>query len=461
MSGSDAEGQRAMETDAVGRDSEASGGAFGGERPCVASERIVRTVQDRILERYPSTLLAARTRRAVRARLKALVSQILLTEGLTGGRREREMLAEEVTNEIAGYGPIEPLIQDDDITEIMVNGPDRVYVERDGKVTATEVRFRSPEHLVEVMGRIVAPLGRRIDQSSPYVDARMPDGSRINAIIPPLCLNGPTLTIRKFAPRASSVDELIAWGTMSEELANFLSLCVRARMNLIVSGGAGSGKTTTLNVLSSFIADERIITIEDSAELKLQQEHVVSLESRPPNLEGKGEVSIRQLVRNALRMRPDRIVVGECRGAEAFDMLQAMNTGHAGCMSTAHANGPMDALRRLESMALMAGAGIPHAVMREQVHAAIDVVVHQARLVDGSRKVMSVVLVSDRDEPRLNEVFRYRIEDRDRSGRVKGSFVRNARIMPPLRHLQKMREAGVRPPAWFSLPAGTVKAGST
>ena len=307
---------------------------------------------------------------------------------------ERKRLIREVQDDVLGFGPLEPLLADPAITEIMVNGPDKVYIEQAGQLAHTMIRFDDEDHLRRVIDRIVTRVGRRIDESSPLVDARLADGSRVNAIIPPLAFSGSTLTIRKFSTEALSVPDLINLGTLSPEMAELLRACVNARLNILISGGTGTGKTTLLNVLSSFIPDaERIITIEDAVELKLQQEHLVRLEARPANVEGKGEVTIRDLVRNALRMRPDRIVVGEVRGAEALDMLQAMNTGHDGSLSTVHANSPRDALSRLETLVLMAGMDLPLRAIREQIASAIDVVVHLARLRDGTRRVIGLTEV--------------------------------------------------------------------
>jgi len=296
--------------------------------------------------------------------------------------------------EILGYGPIEPLLADETITEIMVNGSQNIYIERHGKLDKVNASFESDEHLMRIIDRIVAPLGRRIDESSPYVDARLPDGSRVNAIIPPLSLIGPVLTIRKFAKTPFTVENMIDFGTITPEAIEFLKACVIARLNVVVSGGTGSGKTTFLNVLSGFIPnDERIITVENAAELQLRQEHVVTLESRPPNIEGRGEVSIRDLVINSLRMRPDRIIVGECRGGEALDMLQAMNTGHDGSLTTVHSNSPRDTLARLETMTLMAGMDLPLRAIREQVAAAINLIIHEERMKDGTRKIVNITEV--------------------------------------------------------------------
>jgi pilus assembly protein CpaF len=304
---------------------------------------------------------------------------------------ERDALAERVVLLASGLGPLEPLLADPAVDEVMVNGPSSVYVERAGRIERTAVRFADEGELMHAVERILAPLGRRVDEASPLCDARLPDGSRVNVVIPPLSLDGPCLTIRRFRRRGFSLRDLVANGTLPPTLAELLALCVAARATILVSGGTGSGKTTTLNALSGAIpGEERIVTIEDAAELRLRQRHVLRLEARPPNLEGRGEVTIRQLVRNALRMRPDRIVVGEVRGAEALDMLQALNTGHDGSLTTVHANSPADALRRVETLALMAGLGLPHTAVREQVASAVDVVVHQARRADGSRAVESM-----------------------------------------------------------------------
>ncbi|MDP8928140.1 MAG: CpaF family protein [Actinomycetota bacterium] len=307
---------------------------------------------------------------------------------------ERQRLVAEVSNDVLGYGPMQQFLDDPSVTEIMVNAEESIYVERVGKLQRTQARFVSTEHLRRVIERIVSQVGRRIDESSPMVDARLPDGSRVNAIIPPLAVDGPTLTIRKFAKDPYTVPDLISFGTMTGGIAELLSACVQGRLNILVSGGTGTGKTTLLNVLSSFIPnDERIVTIEDSVELQLRQDHVVRLESRPPNLEGKGAIAIRDLVRNSLRMRPDRIVVGEVRGGEALDMLQAMNTGHDGSLSTVHANTPRDAIARLETMVLMAGMDLPVRAIREQIASALDLIVHLSRLRDGSRRITHVTEV--------------------------------------------------------------------
>lgn len=327
----------------------------------------------------------------VKQMIETCFNESLDEENLLYNRNVRSKLLEWVIADIVGYGPIEPLLNDPDITEVMVNGYETVYVERFGMIEATTIHFEDEAHLRRIIDRIVSPLGRRIDETSPMVDARLPNGFRVNATIPPLSLDGPILTIRKFAVRPYTAQDLIANSTLTVQLVSFLKACVEARVNMVISGGTGSGKTTLLNVMSSFIPSrERIITIEDTAELQLNQRHVVRLEKRPPNIESKGEITIRQLVVNALRMRPDRIVVGECRAGEALDMLQAMNTGHDGSMTTIHSNGPRDALRRIETMVLMAGMELPLKAIREQIASSIELVVHLERLKDGTRKVVQV-----------------------------------------------------------------------
>jgi pilus assembly protein CpaF len=328
---------------------------------------------------------------AVRKQIEDLFNRILEQQGINLPRNDRQRLFEAIAAEILGYGPIEPLLNDESVNEIMVNGPRSVFVEQNGRLFRTDVRFRDDEHVMRVVERIVSPLGRRVDEAQPYVDARLPDGSRVNVIIPPLSLIGPVITIRKFSKRPLTPDDLVRLGSVSAPVVDFLRACVEVRLNVVVSGGTGSGKTTLLNVLSGFIpGDQRIVTIEDAAELQLRQEHVIPLETRPANIEGKGRIAARDLVANSLRMRPDRIVVGEVRGGEALDMLQAMNTGHDGSLTTLHSNSPRDTLRRLETMVLMAGMDLPLRAIREQVSSAINLIVHQERMRDGSRRVTHV-----------------------------------------------------------------------
>lgn len=378
-------------------------------------------------------------------RIEQLVEQYLTSDGDNRiPRVDRLKIAAEIVDEILGYGPITPLLNDPDISEIMVNGPNQVYVEKNGRLELTEVVFRDNDHVMNIIDRIVSPIGRRIDESMPMVDARLPDGSRVNAIIPPLSLNGPVITIRKFSRDPFTVEDLINFGTLTPQMAEFLEACVRARLNIVVSGGTGSGKTTTLNVLSSFIPPtERIITIEDAAELQLRQPHVITLESRPPNIEGKGAVTIRDLVRNALRMRPDRIIVGEVRSGEALDMLQAMNTGHDGSLTTGHANSPRDMLSRLETMVLMAGMDLPVRAIREQISSAIDLIIQQSRLRDGSRRITHIteVLGMEGDVIVLQDLYTFRQTGVDQDGTVKGYFAASG-IRP--KFMDRIEASGIK-----------------
>lgn len=339
---------------------------------------------------------------------------------------DRERLVDELISEIMGLGPIEPFLQDSSVSEVMVNGPDSIYIERSGHLIKTETRFRNAEHLMHIIDRIVSAVGRRVDESSPMVDARLLDGSRVNVIIPPLSLIGPCLTIRKFSRDVLTVDKMIEFGSFDERMAQFLEACVRGRLNIVVSGGTGSGKTTLLNVLSSYVPEsERIVTLEDSAELQLHQDNLVTLETRPANIEGEGEISMRDLVRNALRMRPDRIIVGEVRTGEALDMLQAMNTGHDGSMTTAHANSARDLLSRLETMVLMSGMELPLRAIRSQIASAVDIVVQIARMRDGSRKIINISEITgmEGDIITMQDLFRFEQQGIDSDGRLRGEFV--------------------------------------
>jgi pilus assembly protein CpaF len=361
----------------------------------------------------------------VRQQVEDIFNTILDSENIVLTRNERARMFESIAADILGFGPLEVLLNDTEITEIMVNGPRNIYIERKGKLQKSDVMFNNDEHVMRVIDRIISPLGRRCDESSPMVDARLPDGSRVNAVIRPISLVGPCLSIRKFKKEGITIEDMIRFGTLTREMAEFLSACVRARLNIVVSGGTGSGKTTTLNALSSFIPeDERIITVENAAELQLRQDHVVTLESRPPNVEGKGEISIRDLVINCLRMRPERIVVGECRGGEALEMLQAMNTGHDGSMTTLHANSPRDAIARIETMVLMAGMDLPVRAIREQIAAAINLIVQQARLKDGSRKIVNITEVQgmEGDVVVLQDVFLFEQTGLDERGKIVGQL---------------------------------------
>jgi pilus assembly protein CpaF len=395
-----------------------------------AYQSLKARIQDRLISELDPSMDVVQTDE-VRSTIRQMYEDILTQESVVLSRPERQQLFEQLVAEILGLGPLEPLLADDGITEVMVNGPEDVYIERDGKIRKTKAVFESEEHLMRIIERIVAPLGRRIDESSPMVDARLADGSRVNAVIPPISLIGPTVTIRKFSKDPLTIEQLIQFGSVTAEAMELLKACVKAKLNILISGGTGSGKTTFLNVLSGHIpGDERIVTIENAAELQLRQEHVVTLESRPPNIEGKGEVTIQDLVINSLRMRPDRIIVGECRGPEAFDMLQAMNTGHEGSMTTIHANNTRDALGRLENMILMAGMELPHRAIREQIAAALDVLIQLERMRDGTRKVVTISEIQgmEGDVVTMSDIFKF-----ERAGYESG------------RVIGKLRPTGLRP----------------
>jgi pilus assembly protein CpaF len=388
----------------------------------------------------------------VRGKIESLVDRVIAKGAFAVTREERMRLVEEMVHDVTGFGPLEPLLADPTITEVMVNGPDHIYIERRGKIQRIDSVFLNDQHVLRVIERIITPLGRRIDESSPRVDARLPDGSRVNAVIEPLSLVGPVITVRKFSKTPYTVDDLVRFGTATPEMFEFLRACIEARLNLFVSGGTGSGKTTTLNVLSSFIPnDERIVTIEDAAELQLRQEHVITLESRPPNLEGEGEITIRSLLRNAMHMRPDRIIVGECRAGEALDMLQAMTTGHDGSLSTGHANSPKDMLRRLETMVLMTGYQLPLRAIREQMASAVDVIVHTARLKDGTRKIVNITEIHgiEDDEILTHDIFSF-VQTGFHDGKIEGSLQPTG-IRPTF--MGQFQRAGVDlPPGEFGIP---------
>ncbi|MBN1487925.1 MAG: CpaF family protein [Anaerolineae bacterium] len=407
-------------------------------------------VQNRLLAEIDPSMDVSQTAE-VRQTIRRMYDDVLEEERVVLSRAERERLFEQIVAEILGLGPLEKLLADDSVTEIMANGSKKIFVERKGKIIRTNVTFESDEHLMRIIERIVAPLGRRIDESSPTVDARLKDGSRVNVVIPPISLVGPVLTIRKFFKKPLTVQDLIRYGSVTAESIEFLKACVESALNIVISGGTGTGKTTFLNVMSGFIpADERILTIENAAELQLRQEHVVTLESRPPNVEGKGAVTIQDLVINSLRMRPDRIVVGECRGGESLDMLQAMNTGHEGSMTTLHANNAREALSRLETMVLMAGMELPHRAIREQIAGAIDMIVQLSRFRDGSRRVITLTEIQgmEGDVITTSDIFKFEqvgFED----GKVIGSL-RPTGIRPKFMH--RLEEHGIHlPPSVFGV----------
>ncbi len=398
------------------------------------------------------TLLNIEDPAELQRKVETLVEGIVRSHEFAVTRDERARLVAELVGEVGGLGPLDALLADETITEVMVNGPNHLYIERAGKISRVDSYFLNDEHVLRIIDRIITPLGRRIDASSPRVDARLPDGSRVNAVIEPLSLVGPVITVRKFPARPISVEDMIGFGTATAEMFEFLRACVEARLNVFVSGGTGSGKTTALNVLSGFIPeDERIVTIEDAAELRLRQKHVVTLESRPPNIEGEGEITIRDLLRNALHMRPDRIIVGECRAGEALDMLQAMTTGQDGSLSTGHANTPEDMLRRLETMVLMTGYELPLRAIREQIASAVDLIVHTARLKDGSRKVVNITEVygTDDDEILTQDIFTFQ-QTGVHEGKVQG-ILKPTGIRPTF--MRKFKESGIQlPPGEFGIP---------
>ena len=418
--------------------------------PGVASQRdtyidLKTRVQNRLLAELDPSMDISKVNE-VRTTIQELFEQVLAEENIVLSRPERHRLYEQIAAEILGFGPLQPLLDDENITEVMVNGAKNIYVERGGKIHRVPMTFESDDHVMRIIDRIVAPLGRRIDESSPYVDARLPDGSRVNAVIPPISLVGPVLTIRKFFKNPITIEQLVQFGTITPEALQFLKACVESRINVVISGGTGSGKTTLLNILSQFIPnDERIVTIENAAELQLRQEHVVTLESRPPNIEGRGEVTIRHLVINSLRMRPDRIIVGEIRDEAALDMLQAMNTGHDGSMTTAHSNSPRDTLARVETMTMMAGMELPVRAIREQIASAVDLVVHQERMRDGTRKIVNVTEVSgmEGDVITMTDIFLF-----EQSGYEDGKVIGRLRptgLRP--KFIDKIEGSGIHLPA--------------
>ncbi len=418
--------------------------AAGDTRPY---QELKSTIHRRLIDRLDLSTVSDITPEQLSGIIKTVVENMIAQEGIPLSRPERDRLVVEIQHETLGLGPLEPLLQDPEITDILVNGPGGVYVERRGKIAKTDVAFKDNEHLMAVIERIVSKVGRRVDEASPLVDARLADGSRVNVIIPPLAIDGPAVSIRRFGVQPLRMENLLANGTLTEEMASTFEAMVKSRMNIIVSGGTGAGKTTLLNILSASIPDdERIITVEDAAELILQQEHTVRLETRPPNIEGKGSVTQRDLVRNALRMRPDRIIVGEVRAGEALDMLQAMNTGHDGSISTIHANTPRDALSRIETMVLMAGFDLPTKAIREQISSALNVVIQVSRMSDGTRKIVYVSEVTgmEGDVVVMQDIFVYEKRGLDRDGKVQGEF-RPTGVRP--KFLDAVHAAGIHLPA--------------
>ena len=424
------------------------------KRPAEADsyQELKARIHRKLVERLDLSTLNDIGRDRLDDEIRQISQSLINEEGVPLSGTDRDRLLMEIYHETLGLGPLEPLLHDTDITDILVNGPGQVYIEKFGKLEKTNTVFRNDAHLMQIIDRIISKVGRRIDEASPYVDARLPDGSRVNAIIPPIALDGPTISIRRFGKEYLKMSDLLAFGTLSPEAAEVLSGAVKARINMLISGGTGSGKTTLLNILSEAIPSrERVVTIEDSAELHLKQDHVVRLETRPPNIEGKGEVTQRNLVKNSLRMRPDRIIVGEVRGEEALDMLQAMNTGHDGSISTVHANSPRDALSRLETMVLMAGMDLPQRAIREQIASAIGIVVQLSRLSDGSRKMIGVseIVGMEGDIISMQEIFHFSITGVAEDGKVLGAFKPNG-IWP--KFADRLEKAGVHlPPKTFEI----------
>lgn len=407
---------------------------------------LVDHYKTRILREANLELLTNLPQGEMKLRIEQLISQYMSEEKVVISRHDKELLLTRIIDESVGFGPLEPLLNDAGITEILINGYNEIYVERLGKLELTPVTFNDDSHVRHVIDRIVAPIGRRIDESSPMVDARLPDGSRVNAVIPPISLNGPLVSIRKFRKEPFKMNDLLKFESLDENISIFLDAVVRAKMNVLISGGTGSGKTTLLNVLGNSIPNgERVITIEDSAELRLDKPNVVGMEARPENMEGKGEITIRQLVKNSLRMRPDRIIVGEVRGAEAFDMLQAMNTGHEGSITTVHANTPFDALRRVEGMVVMAGMDLPTNIIREYIVGALDIIVQGERLTDGTRKITSVCEIYRNDDGEINivEIFKFQRTGIKKNGQIEGHFTATG-VKP--RCLERIKMFGISLP---------------
>ncbi len=410
-------------------------------------EELKRLIHQKLVDKLDLSRVSDLEGETLRREIRLVVERLCDTENPLLNRMERERLIDEVLDETFGFGPLEVLLKDPTISDILVNGPHKIYVERRGKLEKTDVKFRDNDHLLQIIDRIVSKVGRRVDETSPMVDARLPDGSRVNAIIPPLALDGPSMSIRRFGANPLKLEDLLNYKAFTPEMAMLMEACMKARLNVLISGGTGCGKTTLLNTLSSFIpSDERIVTIEDAAELQLQQDHIVRLETRPPNIEGKGAVTTRDLVRNALRMRPERIIIGECRGAESLDMLQAMNTGHAGSMTTLHANTPRDAQARLETMIMMAGMELPIKAMRQQISSAVDLIIQANRLQGGPRKVTSLTEVCgmEQDIIIMQDIFRYKQMGVDQNGRTFGQFEATG-VRPTF--VSKLEASGIKLPS--------------
>ncbi|HMP03403.1 MAG TPA: CpaF family protein [Gemmatales bacterium] len=422
--------------------------AGGGSTAASKSfDDLKRIIHSKLVEKLDLSKVSDLQGEVLRREIRLVVERLCDTENPLLNRMERERLIDEVLDETFGFGPLEILLKDPTISDIMVNGPHRIYVERRGKIEKTDVKFRDNQHLLQIIDRIVSKVGRRVDETTPMADARLPDGSRVNVIIPPLALDGAAMSIRRFGTSPLKLEDLLNFNAFTKEMAILMEAAIKARLNILISGGTGCGKTTLLNTLSSFIpGHERVITIEDAAELQLQQEHVVRLETRPPNIEGKGQITCRDLVRNALRMRPERIIIGECRGSEALDMLQAMNTGHEGSMTTLHANTPRDGLARLETMVMMAGFEMPIKAMRQQVSSAIDIIIQANRLQGGPRKVTSVteIVGMEQDIITMQEVFRFKQLGIDQNGRAFGQFECTG-VRPTF--LPKLESAGIKLPS--------------
>lgn len=426
-------------------------GSFGnsvGDRQGTKSfEELKRLIHGKLVEKLDLSRVSDLEGDTLRREIRLVVERLCDTENPLLNRMERERLIDEVLDETFGFGPLEVLLKDPTVSDILVNGPQNIYVERRGKLEKTEVKFRDNAHLLQIIDRIVSKVGRRVDETSPMVDARLPDGSRVNAIIPPLALDGPSMSIRRFGANPLKLEDLLNYKAFTPEIAMLMEAAIKARLNILISGGTGSGKTTLLNTLSSFIpGDERIVTIEDAAELQLQQDHVVRLETRPANIEGKGGVNTRDLVRNALRMRPERIIIGECRGPEALDMLQAMNTGHAGSMTTLHANTPRDAQARLETLIMTAGLELPVKAMRQQISSAVDIIIQANRLQGGPRKLTSIteVMNMEQDVIIMQDIFRYRQTGIDQNGRAFGQFEATG-VRPSF--VPQLESAGIKLPS--------------